>query len=200
MEYETKQEQETAIKNLAASLKIEEKEIKARIAQYREANRAIGTRGIRAFFLRNAAPLYTAMAQAALNAAKENGIENVDFILPFLVNGKELKVVPDGYMTDKGETIVSSLRESLKEVEGVEGVNYRFGAVIETPAACVTAEDLAKYADFFVVDAKKLTEAVGAAFEGDTRKGFLMPIARMASGRDIFKYAPLETRLLIQER
>ena len=181
-------------------MKIEKKEIEARIAQYREANRAIGTRGMRAFFLRNAAPLYTAMAQAALNAAKENGIENVDFILPFLVNGKELKVVLDGYMTDKGETIVYSLRESLKEIKGVEGVNYRFGAVIETPAACVTAEDLAKIADFFVVDAKKLTEAVWAAFEGDTRKGFFD--AYRANGiweRDIFKYAPLETRLLIQE-
>ena len=105
--------------------------------------------------------------------------------MPFLVNGKELKVILDGYMTDKGETIVSSLRESLKEIKGVEGVNYRFGAVIETPAACVTAEDLAKSADFFVVDAKKLTEAVWAAFEGDTRKGFLMPIARMVSGREI---------------
>ena len=29
-------------------------------------------------------------------------------------------------MTDKGETIVYSLRESLKEIKGVEGVNYRF--------------------------------------------------------------------------
>src|SRR3989338_9466834 len=199
-EYETKQGQEAAVGRLAASLKIEEKEVKARIAQYREANRAIGTRGMRAFFLRNVAPLYIAMAQAALSAAKENGIKNVDFILPSLVNGKEFKVILDGYRTDKGATIVSSLRESLKEVEGAEGVNYRFGAVIETPAACVTAEDLAKYADFFVVDAKKLTEAVWAAFEGDTRKGFFD--AYRANGiweKDIFKYAPIETRLLIQE-
>src|SRR3989338_2181391 len=108
-EYETKQGQEAAVGHLAASLKIEEKEVKARIAQYREANRAIGTRGMRAFFLRNVAPLYIAMAQAALSAAKENGIKNVDFILPFLVNGKELKVILDGYRTDKGATIVSSL-------------------------------------------------------------------------------------------
>lgn len=199
-EYETKEDQEATIGRLAASLGIEEKEVKARITPYREANRAIGTRGMRAFFLRNAAPLYMAIAQAALIVAKENGIKNVDFILPFLVNGKELGVVLNGYKTDKGETVIPSLREALKGVQGAEDVNYRFGAVIETPAACVTAKDLTIYADFFVVDAKKLTEAVWAAFEGDTRKGFFD--AYRKSGiwdRDIFKYAPKEVSLLIQE-
>ncbi|MEW6101647.1 MAG: putative PEP-binding protein [Candidatus Omnitrophota bacterium] len=201
--YKTQQEFDGLVKYLSNELRISENDVIGGIKKFNEANNAIGTRGMRAYLLKDIAPLYIAIAQGALKAAKENGTRNVDFILPFLVNGSEVRVILDGYKNEKGERLVYSLREALQKFDGAEGVNYRFGAEIQTPAAAVTAKDMAKHADFLVIDVKKLTEAVWAAFEGDAKRESGFFDAYMANGiwdSDIFVYAPKEVkRRLIPE-
>jgi pyruvate, orthophosphate dikinase len=196
-EYGSEVDLEAVIARLSKDLKMTELEVRMGIAKFHEANPAIGTRGMRAFVLPRVSTLYNAIAVAAASVASESGNQTVDIILPFLTNGWELEAILNGFKTDNGETIVSSLRETLQRIEGVTA---RFGAVIETPAAVVTAKDIVEHADFLVIDVKKLTEAVWAAFEKDTRAGFFK--VYMEKGiweKDPFIHAPKEVRELIQE-
>lgn len=198
--YETEAEFDAVVEKLAQNLGISIQEAKERIKKYAEANSAIGTRGMRAYLLKDIAPLYIAIAESALISAQRNESKVVDISLPFLVNGKELEVILNGFNDDKGETLVPSLRKSLEKIKKDKDTQFRFGAIIETPSACITAKDMAKNVDFLVIDVKKLTEAVWAAFEKDAKAGFSDAYLKEGVwGKDIFKYAPKEVDGLILE-
>lgn len=197
--YENEAAFHAAMSRLSQQLAISEEEVRERIAKYHESNSAMGQRGSRVFFT-EAAPLYTTIIAAIAQAAVKKDYSTLNFILPFTVNRKEIEVVRSGYADNRGKVVVPSIDQILKE--GREIIEINIGAEIETPAAAATAADIAKAVDGgpVIIDSKRLTEAVWAAFENDVRGAFLKTYMREGIWEeDPYKITPADTRLLIQE-
>ncbi|MBQ2048375.1 MAG: phosphoenolpyruvate--protein phosphotransferase, partial [Schwartzia sp.] len=114
----------------------------------KEDNPFLGVRGIRAE-LRNETVLRTQL-RALLRAA---ACGHCAVMLPMVTNPSEI---------DRVKVIAGEELMALKE-EGKEAVLPNFGAMIETPAAAVCAENIAKHAGFFSIGTNDLAQYTLAA-------------------------------------
>lgn len=144
--HEEKQQRE-----MAAELGISFEEVVAKIHSLEEVNPMLGHRGCR---LGNTYPEITEMqARAIIEAAlnlKKKGVEaaKVEIMVPLVGNVKELeyqKAIID-------ETIAKVFAEYGDSVE------YTVGTMIEVPRAAVTADEIAKVAQFFSFGTNDLTQ------------------------------------------
>ena len=91
----------------------------------------------------------TAVINAAINVSKELGIKIVPHIMiPLVGEVKELKYVKN--------TVVATADRIIKEA-GVD-MTYEVGTMIEIPRAAITADEIAKEADFFSFGTNDLTQ------------------------------------------
>jgi len=101
-----------------------------------------------------------AIFKAALKA-KEKGLKPVPLIeVPLVGNVKEFKLIKD---------IIEKEAESL-EVKGK--VDYQIGTMIEVPRSAITADEIAKEADFMSFGTNDLTQ-MGCGFSRDDSGKFL---------------------------
>lgn len=114
----------------------------------KEDNPFLGVRGIRAE-LRNETVLRTQL-RALLRAA---ACGHCAVMLPMVTNPSEI---------DRVKVIAGEELMALKE-EGKEAVLPNFGAMIETPATAVCAENIAKHAGFFSIGTNDLAQYTLAA-------------------------------------
>lgn len=164
---------------------------------FHELNPAIGSRGSRAFFLDSASTVYIALAQAIAKAAKARGYEGVNFVLPFIVSPKEVRVIRSGF-TFQDKELVPSLDKALASLD--TGLNFNFTAVIETPAAVVNAAAIAQETGSVLIDVRRLTEAVWAAFKIDAEKSFVKRYVQEGLWvGNIFDKAPTDVERLVRE-
>lgn len=145
---------------------LEEKErLLRRVEAMREANPMIGLRGVRLGILRP--EIYSMQVRAILSAAcelrKEGYHPVVKIMIPNVGHANELRVMRE---------LVEKVAEEVFRTEGVR-VEYKFGTMVEQPRACLTADEIARYAEFFSFGTNDLTQATFAYSRDDVERTFL---------------------------
>ena len=127
-------------------------QIKAIIASLHEFNPMMGHRGCRlAVTYPEIAEMQTeAVIQAALNVQAKHPDWNVvpEIMIPLVGEIKELKYVKD---------VVTATADKLIAAAGSE-MHYKVGTMIEIPRAAITADEIAKEAEFFSFGTNDLTQ------------------------------------------
>ena len=127
-------------------------DIKSIIAALHEANPMMGHRGCRlAVTYPEIAKMQTrAVIRAAINVKNAHPDWNLvpEIMIPLVGEIKELKYVKDIVVATADEEIANA-KADLK---------YEVGTMIEIPRACITADDIAKEAEFFCFGTNDLTQ------------------------------------------
>jgi pyruvate,orthophosphate dikinase len=148
----------------------------ARVEDISEENPMLGTRGCRLGILYP--EIYEMQVHAILRAAKAvNNPPHLEIMIPLV-----------GY---EGE--LSQMRELVTRVGEEEGLmvgkDYSVGTMIELPRACVVANRIAAYADFFSFGTNDLTQTA-LGFSRDDVESALVPVY---IERKIIDRSPFET-------
>ncbi|HQD72754.1 MAG TPA: pyruvate, phosphate dikinase [Clostridiales bacterium] len=145
-------QKENEIKELADDLGISVDELKAVIDSLHEANPMMGHRGCRlaVTYPEIARMQTTAVISAAINVNKEHPEYNIvpEIMIPLVGEVKELKFVKD---------VVVETADKLIAEAGVK-LEYKVGTMIEIPRAALTADEIAKEAEFFSFGTNDLTQ------------------------------------------
>ena len=142
---------EEDIKELAEDLKITVQDLKNVIASLHEFNPMMGHRGCRlaVTYPEIAEMQTTAVINAAINVSKKTGKMVTPLIMiPLVGEVKELKFVKD---------VVVATADKLIKASGMD-MKYEVGTMIEIPRAALTADEIAKEAEFFSFGTNDLTQ------------------------------------------
>ncbi len=143
---------EEDIAEIASELNITVDELKAVIASLHEFNPMMGHRGCRlaVTYPEIAEMQTTAVINAAIKVNKEHPEYKIvpEIMIPLVGEVKELKYVKD---------FVTATADKLIADAGVE-MTYKVGTMIEIPRAALTADEVAKEAEFFSFGTNDLTQ------------------------------------------
>ena len=144
--------EESEIEKLAKTQGKSVAQIKAIIASLHEFNPMMGHRGLRlAVTYPEIAVMQTkAVIRAAINVAKAHPDWNLkpEIMIPLSSDSKELKYVKDIVVKTADEEIAAA----------GSNIKYEVGTMIEIPRACLTADEIAKQAEFFCFGTNDLTQ------------------------------------------
>ena len=157
---------EKEVKDLAKKMGVSAEKVQAKIASLHEANPMLGHRGCR---LGIVYPEITQMqAQAIFEAACEVKKKKIDvkpeIMIPLVGNVIELKLQKD--------VVVKTAEEVMKKAK--IKIDYMVGTMIEIPRAAITADEIAKEAEFFSFGTNDLTQTTLGMSRDDAGK-FLVP-------------------------
>ena len=156
--------EEEDIKELAWDMDKSGSDIRAIIAKLHEFNPMMGHRGCRlaVTYPEIAAMQTRAVIKAALNvrARHPNWDITPEIMIPLVGEVKELKYVKD-VVCRTADEIISSMQSNMK---------YKVGTMIEIPRAALTADDIAKEADFFSFGTNDLTQMTFGFSRDDANK------------------------------
>lgn len=138
------------IRPLAEALGTTFEKLKNRVESLKEFNPMMGHRGCRlAVTYPEIAKMQTrAVIEAAINVNKEGMNVVPEIMIPLVGDIKELKYV---------KNVVCETADALIEAAGVD-LKYHVGTMIEIPRAAVTADEIAKEAEFFSFGTNDLTQ------------------------------------------
>ncbi|MCI9575572.1 MAG: pyruvate, phosphate dikinase [Clostridiales bacterium] len=143
---------EEDIKELADDLKISVQELKDVIAGLHEFNPMMGHRGCRlaVSYPEIAEMQTTAVINAAIHVMKKHPEFKIvpEIMIPLVGEVKELKFVKD---------VVTATADKIIQGAGVD-MAYMVGTMIEIPRAALTADEIAKEAEFFSFGTNDLTQ------------------------------------------
>ncbi|HIT62034.1 MAG TPA: pyruvate, phosphate dikinase [Candidatus Caccovivens faecavium] len=151
------------IRALAKEMKLTFESLKATVESLHEFNPMMGHRGLRlAVTYPEIARMQTeAVITAAIEVEKEEGFKVVpEIMIPLTCDSKEFKYVKD-IVTDTADKILAE-----KKVE----MQYKVGTMIEIPRAAITADQIAKYAEFFSFGTNDLTQMTYGFSRDDAAK------------------------------
>ena len=150
------------IKPLAESLGMTFEALKNRVESLKEFNPMMGHRGCRlAITYPEIARMQTrAVIEAAINIKKEGKTVIPEIMIPLVGTVKELKYVKD---------IVVKTADKLIADAGME-LKYEVGTMIEIPRAALTADEIAKEAEFFSFGTNDLTQMTFGFSRDDASK------------------------------
>ncbi len=153
----------------------------AAVAATKEANPMLGLRGCRLGIMY---PEITEMqVRAIFEAACELKKEGVDvhpeIMIPLVGHVHELE--------DQRAALEAEAKKVM-EREGVS-VDYKFGTMIEIPRAALTADEIAKYAEFFSFGTNDLTQTTFGYSRDDAEGKFLLEYVE----RKILPFNPFQT-------
>ena len=152
------------IADLAKEMKISVEELKETVANLHEFNPMMGHRGCRlAVTYPCIAEMQTkAVISAAINVSREHPEYNIvpEIMIPLVGEAKELKFVKD---------VVVKVADELIADAGVK-MEYHIGTMIEIPRAAVTADEIAREADFFSFGTNDLTQMTFGFSRDDAAK------------------------------
>ncbi len=136
---------------LAKEMNVTVEHLKNKCSELHEFNPMMGHRGCRlAVTYPEIAKMQTrALIEAAIEVSEEDGYEIIpEIMIPLVGEVKELKFVKD---------IVVETAEKVKEEKG-SNITYHIGTMIEIPRAALTADEIAKEAEFFSFGTNDLTQ------------------------------------------
>ena len=108
-----------------------------------------------------------AILQAAAQLIKEGKDVKPEIELPLVIDPQEVKMLREE---------IEAVGKSVMEEMGVE-FEYQIGSMIELPRACLLADELAQYADYFTFGTNDLTQTT-LGFSRDDAEGKFMPAYR----------------------
>jgi len=141
---------EEDVKELSEEMGMTYEELKATIEDLHEFNPMMGFRGCRlAVVYPEIAEMQTkAIIGAALRLVKEGKSVVPEIMIPLIVELEELKYV---------KSIIMKAAEELVAESGMK-LEYKVGTMIEVPRAALTADEIAKEAEFFSFGTNDLTQ------------------------------------------
>ena len=143
--------EEADIVALAKDMNVSVDHLKAKCAELHEFNPMMGHRGCRlCVTYPEIAKMQTrALMEAAIEVKAEEGYDIVpEIMIPLVGEVKELKFVKD---------VVIETAEQVKKEKGSD-MEYHIGTMIEIPRAAITADEIAKEAEFFSFGTNDLTQ------------------------------------------
>jgi pyruvate, orthophosphate dikinase len=137
-----------------------------RVAELREQNPMLGTRGVRLGILMPELNRMQVRAifEAACTVAREGVDVNPEVMIPLTAHVNELRVQ---------RKVLEEEAAKVMEEQGMQ-VPYLFGTMIEVPRAALTADELAEVAQFFSYGTNDLTQTTYGISRDDAEKGFLL--------------------------
>ena len=155
---------EEDIEDLAKEMKISVDELKETVDSLHEFNPMMGHRGCRlAVTYPCIAEMQTkAVISAAINVSREHPEYNIvpEIMIPLVGEARELKFVKD---------VVVKVADQLIAEAGID-MKYHIGTMIEIPRAAVTADEIAKEAEFFSFGTNDLTQMTFGFSRDDAAK------------------------------
>ena len=154
---------EEDIRALADMMGVSYEKLAGKVTELHEQNPMLGHRGCRlAVTYPEIAVMQTeAIMMAALEVKKEDGYDIIpEIMIPLVGSEAELKYVKD--------IVVEAAERCVKE-SGIE-MTYMVGTMIETPRAALTADEIAKEAEFFSFGTNDLTQMTFGFSRDDTGK------------------------------
>ena len=151
------------IKALAKEMGISFASLKQTVIGLHEFNPMMGHRGLRlAVTYPEIAEMQTqAVIEAAIEVKKAKGYDIVpEIMIPLTCDSKEFKYVRD-IVANKADEIIAKKKADL---------HYKIGTMIEIPRAALTADEVAKYAEFFSFGTNDLTQMTYGFSRDDAAK------------------------------
>jgi pyruvate,orthophosphate dikinase len=173
--------EELAIKEATVGLTDEERELFEAAKAWHEFNPMLGTRGVRLGVVKPGlyAMQVRALMEAAAERVKKGGKPVIEIMIPLTITQPELTMAR-GWCED---AIAEAQKKAKKPLE------VTIGTMIETPRACLRADDIALEADFFSFGTNDLTQMT-LGFSRDDVEGRMME-AYLEHG--LLKRNPFET-------
>ncbi|MEE9448523.1 MAG: pyruvate, phosphate dikinase [Ignavibacteriaceae bacterium] len=167
------------VKQLAAELGVSEKKLKNKIESLSEFNPMLGFRGCR---LGVVYPEITemqarAIIEAAVNVAQKGIKVKPEIMIPLVAHVNEYKLQ---------EEIVRNVAKEVMDKKGKK-IKYLVGTMIELPRAALTADEIAKRAEFFSFGTNDLTQTTFGLSRDDAGKFLPLYVQR-----DIIQTDPFE--------
>jgi len=131
-----------------------------------EVNPMLGLRGCRAGLMYTGlTEMQTrAIMEAACNVAKEGVDVHPEIMIPLTADVNELHIERDK---------LEKVAKDVMAEKGIE-VDYKIGTMIEIPRAAITADEVARYADFFSFGTNDLTQMTYGISRDDAEGKFLL--------------------------
>jgi pyruvate,orthophosphate dikinase len=142
--------EDNLIKELADALGKTVAEVKDRIDDLHESNPMMGHRGCRlAVTYPEICEMQTrAIIKAAINVSRKGAMVEPEIMVPLVLEVKELKFV---------KNLICKVADELIAESGLK-MKYHVGTMIEIPRAALTADEIAKEAEFFSFGTNDLTQ------------------------------------------
>ncbi|MBN1930356.1 MAG: pyruvate, phosphate dikinase [Desulfobacterales bacterium] len=141
------------------------------VGSMKEYNPMMGLRGCRMGILRPELNKMQVKAifEAACDAAKEGVRVHPEVMIPITSHVNELKQI---------QPLLKEVAEAVMAEKGIR-IDYKFGTMIEIPRAAVTADQLAKVAQFFSFGTNDLTQMTFGISRDDAERKFLLDYVEM---------------------
>ncbi|TLZ50219.1 MAG: pyruvate, phosphate dikinase, partial [Methanobacteriota archaeon] len=172
---------EMRLKGGYATAIAEKEEMLRAVEATKEANPMLGLRGCRLgiMFPEITEMQVRAIFDAAIAVKKEGGDVHPEIMIPLVGHVNELR--------NQREALEAVAKATI-EARGL-AVDYKFGTMIEVPRGALTADEIARYAEFFSFGTNDLTQMTFGYSRDDAEGKFLMKY--VADG--ILPYNPFQT-------
>jgi pyruvate,orthophosphate dikinase len=144
----------------------EKEKMLAAVESMREANPMLGLRGVRlGIHMPGVTKMQVrAIFEAACKVAKDGVDVHPEIMIPLTCHVNELR---------EQQATLEEVGKAVMDEQGIE-IDYKFGTMIEIPRAALTAEEVAKYAQFFSFGTNDLTQTTFGISRDDAEAGFLL--------------------------
>jgi pyruvate, orthophosphate dikinase len=145
----------------------EDKELLATIRSLHEQNPMLGLRGCRlGLMIPDFVKIQTrAILQAEIAVKKSGGHPIAKIMIPLVGHVNELAAT---------RALLEKEATAVREAAGGVEVDYKFGTMIEVPRGALTADEIAREADFFSFGTNDLTQMTFGYSRDDAEGGFLL--------------------------
>ncbi len=169
---------EAEVKEVAKALKKSVEEVKAKRDSLHEANPMLGHRGCR---LGVTFPeIYEMQVRAIMEAACEAKKEKIDvkpeIMIPLVAHVKELEAMRK-MTVEVAEEVMKAYKKKIE---------YKVGTMIELPRAALTADEIAREAEFFSFGTNDLTQTTFGLSRDDAGKFLPVYVAKKILPKDPF--------------